>query len=237
MNINDSNGTNSTQPNPPVFNLPSIILAIGAFLIAIHAIRIWALDAEQDRMAIIALSFIPARFENLIGDPWPLAVYWSPLTYSFLHADWTHLGVNLLWTAAFGSIVVRRWGVRRFLVLWVVGSLAGALAHFTAHQGELIPTIGASAAVSAFMGAAARFAFPPGGPFGRDVSQLPADSILQTFSNRQALAFVGIWFLINFLFGAGIVNIAGEGTVIAWEAHIGGFLAGFLLFAWFDRWS
>jgi membrane associated rhomboid family serine protease len=49
------------------------------------------------------------------------------------------------------------------------------------------------------------------------------------------MLFIVIWFATNILFGAGLVPILGEETSIAWEAHIGGFLVGLLLFPLFDR--
>ncbi len=221
---------------PPVFNLPQIIVVLCAGLIGIHALRYWFISWQFDREIILAFSFIPVRYNALVGiDPWPLAKYWSPVSYSLLHADWTHLGINLLWLLAFGAVVARRIGTSRFLVLCIVGSVGGACAHMLAHPDGNIPVIGASAVVSACMGAAVRFAFPSGGPFGRDTSQMPAQSLVQAFSNPQVLTFTGIWLVLNLVFGTGIVNVAGEGQSIAWEAHVGGFAAGLLLFYWFDR--
>jgi membrane associated rhomboid family serine protease len=50
----------------------------------------------------------------------------------------------------------------------------------------------------------------------------------------RVLAFVAVWFAINILFGIGSLPITGSDQVVAWQAHIGGFLAGLLLFFWFD---
>ena len=61
----------------------------------------------------------------------------------------------------------------------------------------------------------------------------PAVSLLQSLRNRGIMAFVIIWFLFNFLAGSGILPLGVEGQ-IAWEAHMGGFLLGWLGFALFD---
>jgi membrane associated rhomboid family serine protease len=105
---------------------------------------------------------------------------------------------------------------------------------------SVLPLIGASGVVSGFTGAMARFAFATGGPLGRwrapgdDAFLYPAPPLLEFFRNQRALTFVALWFALNFVptlftgaFGAG-------DEPIAWMAHIGGFLAGFLLFGLFD---
>ena len=67
------------------------------------------------------------------------------------------------------------------------------------------------------------------------VRAIPAEPIGQLWQNSRAMLFILVWFATNILFGAGLVPILGEETSIAWEAHIGGFLAGLLLFPLFDR--
>ncbi len=52
--------------------------------------------------------------------------------------------------------------------------------------------------------------------------------------DRRVLIFLVVWFGINLLFGLGSMPLAGEGQMVAWQAHIGGFVAGLLLFSWFD---
>ena len=67
------------------------------------------------------------------------------------------------------------------------------------------------------------------------VRAIPAEPMGQLWRNSRAMLFIGIWFATNILFGAGLVPILGEETSVAWEAHIGGFLVGLLLFPLFDR--
>ncbi len=99
----------------------------------------------------------------------------------------------------------------------------------------LAPLVGASAAVSGATAAAARFVFQEGiamGDLGRDdlVRAIPAARLGRLFANPRALAFVGFWFAANLIFGTGVIPLAGEDASIAWQAHIGGFLAGFCSF-------
>ncbi|MFM2444436.1 MAG: hypothetical protein RJB09_1622 [Pseudomonadota bacterium] len=168
---------------------------------------------------------------------------WTVLTYAFLHADWMHYGLNSIWLVAFGAPVARRFGTVRFLALFVVTAVAGVAAHYALHAHDPMPIIGASAAVSGAMGASLRFVFQPGAPLGNALAlnpddprayRLPALSLQETLRDRRVLTFILFWFLTNLAFGlAGQPLGLVEGGV-AWEAHVGGFLCGLLLFALFD---
>ena len=220
----------------PVFNVPGIILTFLGLMLAVHIVRIAFDGSETGLWMLFTFAFIPLRyangFQDIVSDP---AALWSPVTYSFLHGDWTHILVNSVWLLAFGSVVARRLGVYRFLLFCIIGSVFGALAHYVSHSDSIIPMIGASAIVSACMGAAIRFAFPANGNFSPRVHDLPTQSLFQAFQNRQVIVFTAVWFAINFLFGIGGEFITGQGQSIAWEAHVGGFLFGLLLFDAFDR--
>ncbi|MDO9440381.1 MAG: rhomboid family intramembrane serine protease [Beijerinckiaceae bacterium] len=168
---------------------------------------------------------------------------WSVLTYAALHADWMHYGVNSVWLAAFGAPVARRFGALRFLVLFVLTALAGAAAHFIFHRFDATPVIGASAAVSGAMAASIRFVFQPGAPLGQALSfdedetaayQRPALPLSQVIRDRRALTFIVFWFAMNLIFGIGAQPLGLVESGVAWEAHLGGFLAGLLCFSWID---
>jgi membrane associated rhomboid family serine protease len=97
--------------------------------------------------------------------------------------------------------------------------------------------IGASGVVSALMGAACRFAFPPErrGTAFPPAHLNPRLSILEALRSRTVLMFVLFWFLVNILIAFGIPLIGDGAQEVAWDAHIGGFLFGFLLFSLFDK--
>ncbi|MBO6816661.1 MAG: rhomboid family intramembrane serine protease [Rhizobiaceae bacterium] len=237
MTIPDPVYPDSPQPpREPVFNVPLVILATLLVLAAIHGLREYILSREAGLELLIRFAFIPSRYmDEALAAFSPLALYWSPLSYSLLHSDWTHLLVNGFWLLAFGGVVANRIGTLRFVGLFIAGAVGGAMLHYLAYPADNVPMIGASASVSAFVGAAVRFAFPSGRSFVRDASQLPRQSLVQAFSNRQVLIFVGIWFAINLFVGTGAIDIDGSGNTVAWQAHIGGFLIGLLCFSLFDR--
>ncbi len=222
----------------PALNLPSVIITLIVVVVGIHAVRTYLFSALQDYQVIFNFSFIPAYFTLPLNEvPYPMARYWSAVSYAFLHGDWTHVFVNLLWMVAFGSAVAKRLGTTRFLLFSVFAAIAGALAHFIMRPGDVVPVIGASACVSAYMGAASRFVLGRtglGAGAMRNDCHPPAMSLLQALTNRNVLIFVGVWMVLNFLFGTGVMPLAGENVEVAWEAHVGGFLFGLLAFSLFD---
>jgi membrane associated rhomboid family serine protease len=167
---------------------------------------------------------------------------WTLLTYAFLHGSWTHVLLNSIWLIAFGPPIARRFGAPRFLIFMAVTAIASALAHWAISPMDFSPLIGASGADSGLMGAVARFMFQPGAPLGPaapidhpEIESIPAVSLRGVFADRRALIFLGIWFGANFIFGAGAQTFGFSDMPVAWVAHVGGFVAGLVLFPLFDR--
>ena len=223
----------------PALNLAPAIWWLAIVFAAIHVGR-QLLPPSTDDWVLLAFSFIPARYETG-GEFLPggaSARLWSPLTYAFLHADFVHLGVNVAWMVAFGSAVARRFGTARFLVLSACSAVAGIALHYAFHSDDQGLVVGASGAVSGMMAAAIRFAFSPGGPLaggrGPPASYVPAQGLGRIVRNPRTVMFILVWFVVNLFFGMAGDLIPGVSGPIAWEAHIGGFAAGLLLFPLFD---
>ncbi|MBS8260114.1 rhomboid family intramembrane serine protease [Roseibium polysiphoniae] len=242
---------NQHFPNPgrpvdqPAFNLPSVVFWLGAIMIGIHILRVLVLPDSWNSQILLYFAFWPVRYDpELLASgmaPGGLAAdIWAFVTYGLLHGGATHIIFNLLWMAIFGSAVARRFGTWRFLVLSALCAIAGAATHLLFHFGESTPMIGASAAVSGHMAAALRFVFELGGPLGafrrQDLGayRMPAVSLRDSLANRQVLGFMAVWFGLNILFGIMSTPVTGGSASIAWEAHIGGFLMGLLLFPLLD---
>ena len=229
----------------PAFNIPPVIVAVLAVLALIHAVRDYVLSGEQDLEFLLTFAFIPSRYDTsvVLGGALPGgfgAQLWTFVTYALLHADWTHFGVNAIWLLPFGSALARRFGVLRFIAFYAVTAAAGAGLHLATHAGEQFPMIGASASISGTMAAAMRFAFQRGGPLGilrgddEQAYRVPAIPLIRVLSDARVLIFLAVWFGINIVFGLGSLSITGSDQPVAWQAHIGGFLAGLFLFSWFD---
>jgi membrane associated rhomboid family serine protease len=219
-------------------NLPGVVVWLAAALAAIHLLR-RMFPEEGGVGALLAFAFIPVRYEEggamLPGGEG--ARLWSPVTHALLHADWLHLAVNLVWMASFGGALARRFGSPRFLALAGVTAAAGAGLFYLLHRHEEVVLLGASGAVSGMMAATACFAFSPGGPLaggGLQSYRRPAEPLLVALSRSRALSFIGVWFAVNLLFGLSDGLLPGVAAPIAWEAHVGGFLAGLALFPLLD---
>lgn len=218
----------------PAFNLPGSLIFILSALVVIHVLRLYALSADMDNELLYNFAFLPARYDYPLSDQgW--AWLWSPITYSFLHGGWEHLVFNAFWLVAFGAPVARRIGPARLAVFWCLAAPASVAMHVAFHWGEEVIVIGASGVVSALMGAAARFVFSPNGGIERQDAHLNARlSIPAALSNRSVLTFAAIWLVTNYVLGSGLLGGVSATGPVAWEAHMGGFLFGFLLFGLFD---
>jgi membrane associated rhomboid family serine protease len=226
----------------PIFNVPAVLIGTLAVLVLVHLVRSF-LSQSAEIEFLLLFAFIPARYDSniLANAVWPGgfgADIWTFVTYALIHADWMHLLFNSVWLLAFGTPLARRFGAARFLAFCAVTAAAGALAHLMTHFGQMIPMVGASGAISGTMAGAMRFAFQRGGPLrfgGSDESyRVPALSLMGAFRDPRVLAFLAVWFGLNLLFGMGSISITGNEQPVAWQAHVGGFFAGLVLFSWFD---
>jgi membrane associated rhomboid family serine protease len=245
-----------------IFNLPPVVSAV-VFALAAIQLALVSLPEATAQLLFDRLAFVPARLSFLLAPQATLQAlgaslagelsadeiaaflngagraWWTPLTYALLHGGWAHLAINCITLAAFGSPVARRFGDARFLLLMTLCALAGAAAHLAVHPFDVAPVVGASAAISGTMAAVARFAFAHGGSLSEhplhaeDEVLTKAQSLRDLVSNRRALFFLATWFGVNLAMGLLPQGSAAPGG-IAWEAHIGGFIAGLLLFDWID---
>jgi membrane associated rhomboid family serine protease len=154
--------------------------------------------------------------------PTPLTVYLTLLTSMFMHGGLMHLLGNMLYLHIFGDNIENALGHVRYAAFYLVCGVLASLAHvFTSAAlgvSLLIPSLGASGAISGVQGGYILL-FPKRRVrvlFLRNVIELPA------------LVVIGVWFLFQFISGIGLLSDASGGGV-AYGAHIGGFLAGMLL--------
>ncbi len=208
-------------------------------MIGVHILHM-AVPTEWKIEMILLGGVIPSRLTELThfeGLP-PIGAFLSatfPLfAYNFLHANLMHIGFNSVWLLTFGGGVGRRLGgdvagSYRFFVLFFAGGLAGAMAHVLFHPQGMAPLVGASAGVSAMMGAAIRFIFIP---MQINERRMP---IYVPLTDYRLLVFSGVFIAANVFIGLFSMSGVPADASIAWEAHIGGYLAGLFLFPILDR--
>jgi membrane associated rhomboid family serine protease len=230
------------MPREPMLTLPAALTAYILLLAVIH-LRV-LLPPELENWTTYAFGFIPKRYDStLLAIDFPGgagAKVWTFVTYSLLHANLSHIGFNVLWLLPFGSALARRFGAVRFFTFMAVTAAVGALAHLVTNEHATAPMIGASASVSGTMAAAIRFAFVKGSflSFSRGdadaAARVPAQSLVRALRDPRVVGFLAVWFGVNIIFGVGSLAIGADGGTVAWQAHIGGFLAGLVLFSLFD---
>jgi len=223
----------------PIFNVPGVVLGLLAAFFAVHLLR-WALPAEENAWLTAALAFIPARVGGVAADlpGGGIAAVTAFVTHQFVHGDIAHLLINSAWLLAFGTPVARRTDPVRFLAFFLITGIAGALLYLAVNGTVPVLVVGASGAISGLMGAAFRFLFrsiAEGGPLGLANSRsTPLMPLAETLSDRRILMAVAGWTVLNVLLAWGASELT-EAAGIAWEAHLGGFYAGLLLYGFFDR--
>jgi len=217
--------------------VPGVVLCLLGSFLAVHLLR-WALPAEESAWLTAALAFIPGRLGGFAAElpGGQAAVVSAFATHLFVHGDLTHLVINSAWLLAFGSPVARRTDPLRFLAFFIVTGIAGALLYFAINGPVLILVVGASGAISGLMGAAFRFLFvgianAAGGHI--DMHGAPLMSLAATLRDRRILTAVAGWTALNMVLAWGASGLT-EAAGIAWEAHLGGFFAGFLLYGFFE---
>lgn len=225
----------------PAILLPGVITALLGLMLAVHLARAFVLNEQGVLQLVSWFAFIPAR--ALPGAPldggW-IPLLWTPFTHAFLHAGWEHLLINCAWLAIFGTPVARRYGPRATVILFLASAAVGAAAFAATTLPELQVLLGASGGVAGLTGAACRFIFQPV-IIGRDpetgeerVLGRRMASVGELMRNQRAAFFIVVWLVLNAAVPF-LPMLIGQSIGIAWQAHLGGFLAGLFLAPLFER--
>ncbi len=195
---------------------PWVTLGVIAACTAIFAVQIWLNLQGQGRL-LYGLSLIPATLSGE-ADLGPQLYLVTPagtlLPYKFLHAGGLPLAGNLMVLWVFGDNIEDAMGHGRFAVFYLLGGVAAGLLQTLADPASPVPTIGASGAVAAVMGAY--------------LILHPRAKILVPIVIFPV--YVPAVFLLLLWIGIQVYTaLTGGGGGIAWWAHIGGFAAGALL--------
>jgi membrane associated rhomboid family serine protease len=200
----------------PAVTLGIIVLNVLAFLQELKLGR-----HVQD--FLLEYGIVPARYTRAdVAQYFSLPEQIVPFfTSMFLHGGWIHLLGNMWILWIFGDNVEDRLGRARYIGLYLAGGVAAALLHIYTNAGSLVPTLGASGAIAAVMGAYFRFY-----PQAKVETLVPPFFFGPTFV-LPAVLFLGWWFLLQFFNGALSLGAHSERfSGVAWWAHVGGFLFG-----------
>jgi membrane associated rhomboid family serine protease len=159
-------------------------------------------------------AFVPRRFLSN-----PSSEFLTLFTSMFMHAGWVHLGGNMLYLWIFGDNVEDRFGHIKFIVFYIVCGLAATFAQLAFSAGSNVPNVGASGAIAGVLGAYILL-FPQG-----RVKVLQGARVVQV----PALIVIGLWILLQVFSGIGSISNTSDTGGVAYMAHVGGFIAGFVL--------
>ncbi len=158
--------------------------------------------------------------------------YFTLFTSMFLHGGWMHLIGNMLFLWVFADNIEAKIGSSRFLLFYLIGGLAASLAHVGFNLESTIPSVGASGAIAAVMGAYLVM-------FPKSKIKMLVIILFRSF-HIPAFLFLGLWIGQQLLAGFGSLAETKDTPGVAWWAHIGGFAAGLIAGFYFkkamDRW-
>ncbi|HWQ22207.1 MAG TPA: rhomboid family intramembrane serine protease [Clostridia bacterium] len=201
MPIGDDNSARRT--------FPLVTYALIALNVLLFLVELSGGDAF-----IMKWAFVPSRF---LANPG--ADFLTLFTSMFMHAGWVHLGGNMLYLWIFGDNVEDRFGHVKFVIFYLLCGLAATFAQLAFSVGSKVPNLGASGAIAGVLGAYILL-FPQG-----KVRVLQGQQVIQV----PALIVIGLWIVLQFFSGVGSIAQSTDTGGVAYMAHIGGFVAGFVL--------
>ncbi|MCX6097591.1 MAG: rhomboid family intramembrane serine protease [Caldiserica bacterium] len=195
---------NSSRRTAPLVTYALIALNVLFFLV----------EMSGGDAFIMKWAFVPSRF---LGNPG--ADFLPLFTSMFMHAGWVHLGGNMLYLWIFGDNVEDRFGHLKFAIFYLLCGLAATFAQLAFSVGSKVPNLGASGAIAGVL-AGYVLLFPQG-----KIRVLQGQQVIQV----PALIVIGLWIVLQFFSGIGSIAGTADTGGVAYMAHIGGFIAGFML--------
>jgi len=201
----------------PVRRLPIVTIGLIAASVAVFA---WQVGWSGSFMgSVMSLGLVPA--DLLAASPLgALPPVQTIFTSMFAHGSLLHLGSNMLFLWIFGNNVEDAMGRWRFVVFYLMCGVGAAAAQIASDPTSTIPMVGASGAIGGVLGAYLLLY-----PRARVLALVPI-LIFVRLIWIPAVVFLGLWFLFQIVGGLG--SVGGSGGVAFW-AHVGGFVAGFIL--------
>jgi len=184
------------------------------------------------RYVIYIYGMVPARYTNpewAVAMGYPADYYLSFLTNLFLHGGWIHLIMNMWFIWIFADNVEDRMGHGRFIVFYLLCGLIATFVQWQYTPEVVNPVVGASGAIAGVL-AAYFFLYP----YARIVLWVPI-LLLPIFIEIPAIAFIGVWVIFQMQNASTAALFYGGATDVALWAHLGGFVAGIVLFRFFLR--
>jgi membrane associated rhomboid family serine protease len=217
---------------------PGAIPVVNLVIIAINILVFVLLQLPNDAFTM-GFSVIPKEITHMIDlvgpvqiqlpdgtvaaideAPGPSPIWLTLFTSMFMHGGWAHLGGNMLFLFVFGDNVERALGHVKYLAFYLLCGVIAAYAQIVSSPESVIPSLGASGAISGALAAYLVF-------FPRNRVRVLVG--LRFVTEVPALLMIGLWALLQFVNGFGSITASAQTGGVAYWAHIGGFVAGLVL--------
>lgn len=173
---------------------------------------------------VYQFALIPADVTSLLS----LGAIFNIFTSMFMHAGLAHIGGNMLYLWIFGDNVEDRLGSFKYLIFYVIGGVVASVTHIITNPNSQIPTVGASGAIAAVLGAYLVLY-----PSQKVLTLIPLGFWLR-MTMLPASVVLGLWFVLQLFQGVASLGMPDVGGVAFW-AHIGGFVSGVVLGCLFKK--
>jgi membrane associated rhomboid family serine protease len=207
----------------PFFNILLILGNIAVFAIELRQPSPQALERFFSQWSLLAAPLVRHPWEN----------WYRVITSMFLHGGWFHLIGNMLYLWVFGGNVEDRVGHFRYLIFYLAVGAVAAFFQVGLNSASTVPMIGASGAIAGIMGA--YFVLYP----RAKVTTVVPIFVFIRVVEIPAFFFLGFWFLLQAFQGYGSLLQTAAGVRdaggVAWWAHAGGFVAGFVFIFFFRQ--
>jgi membrane associated rhomboid family serine protease len=197
--------------NYPIVNTALILTNVAVFVYQL------TLSPHAFKLFMLANATVPARFPAAFAGHTSLPVAFMPLlTSMFLHAGIAHILGNMLFLWIFGDNVEDFYGHFTYLVFYLVCGVGAGLLHVLFNWNSMLPSLGASGAISGVMGAY--------------LILYPRSRVLTLvfifLIPIPAVVILVLWFVMQFVSGVSSLGMGVASGGVAWWAHVGGFLLG-----------
>src|SRR3989449_4189642 len=174
-----------------------------------------------DLVGPVAITLPDGTVGTIVEAPGPSPIWLTLFTSMFMHGGWLHIGGNMLFLFIFGDNIEKAYGHIKYVVFYLVCGIIAGLAHVLSQPDSIIPSLGASGAISGVL-AAYLVLFPT----NRVKVLLTLGVVLLRPIMVPAVVMIGVWALLQFINGLGAIAVSEQTSGVAYWAHIGGFIAG-----------
>ena len=198
-----------------------ILINAGVFIFQLQLLNS---DPVAYRALLTRFGLVPTEIVRI--EPVEFLDYYPFLTYLFLHGGWMHLISNMWALWLFGDNIEDKMGPFRFCLFYLLGGIVAGIVHLATNLGSDVPTIGASGAIAAVMGA-----YFLQYPSSRIITMVPI-FIIPLFIEIPAMIYLAFWLVLQ-VYSVFLSQTGALVANVAWWAHIGGFIAGLSLHRFF----